>query len=172
MISSAVDEVLQLLKPSVPELQPSSKPSVPELQPSSSQVDEMESCGVELSMAIDMTSHITALGVDRAMEELLMSPLLRMDKIINTSIGITTTEVPPSSAPGEDPNSFTESNYDSWDGTMEDSTVSYTGTVHTVREVRTIRAVYTVRALVYSSRLIVLVSLLVSIVYLYICMHL
>ena len=131
MIRSTVEEVLQCLKPSIPESKPSPKPS----KPSSPRANELESLGVELSMAIDLTSHITALGVDRAMEELLMSPLLRMDKIISTSI--TTTEGPPSdlllidpSPPSPtDPFSFTESYYDSWDGTMEDSTVSYTGTV-------------------------------------------
>ena len=146
MIRSTVEEVLQFLKPSIPESKPSPKPSIPESKPSpkpsipeskpsSPRVDELESLGVELSMAIDLTSHITALGVDLAMEELLMSPLLRMDKIISTSI--TTTSGPPSdlllidpSPPSPtDPFSFTESYYDSWDGTMEDSTVSYTGTV-------------------------------------------
>ena len=135
MIRSTVEEVLQCLKPSVPESKPSPKPSIPDSKPSSPRADELESLGVELSMAIDLTSHITALGVDRAMEELLMSPLLRMDKIISTSI--TTTDGPPSDLllidppppSPTDPISFTESYYDSWDGTMEDSTVSYTGTV-------------------------------------------
>lgn len=136
MIRSTVEEVLQCLKPSVPESKPSPKPSVSESKPSSPRADEIESFGVELFMAIDLTSHITALGVDRAMEELLMSPLLRMDRIINTSI-TTTTEGPPSDLllvdppppSPTDPISFTESYYDSWDGTMEDSTVSYTGTI-------------------------------------------
>ena len=94
-------------------------------------------------MAIDITSHFTAMGVDRAMEELL-SPFMRMDRITNTNL-ITTTAG--DDGDGERPDHSTSSamgamlspphtinledshysTYESWDVTVEDSTASFTG---------------------------------------------